>query len=41
MIFWKRLSPITRAFLQGFLLAPLIWGFLTVYLLLGDLLFVP
>ena len=39
MNFWKQLSPITRAFLQGFLLAPIVWSFCLLFLLFGDLLF--
>ena len=39
MIFWKQLSPITKSFLQGILVGPLVWAFIVVFLILGDLLF--
>ena len=37
MKFFKQLDPNTRAFLQGILVAPLVWAFLVVFLILGDL----
>ena len=40
MKFFKQLSPITKSFLQGLLVGgPLVWAFIVVFLILGDLLF--
>jgi hypothetical protein len=37
MMFLKSLSPITKSFLQGILVGPLVWAFIVVFLLIGDL----
>ena len=39
MKFFKQLSPITRTFLQGILVGPMVWAFIVAFLLIGDLLF--
>ena len=35
MTFWKGLSPLTRAFIQGVAVGPLVWLFMVGFLLVG------
>ena len=39
MKFFKQLNPLTKAFIQGILVGPIVWAFIVSFLLIGDLLF--